>query len=153
VASTYTVPNAAVALSASATKSLVLVTPATVDFVLTEISVSFDSATAAQGCQIDLYRVVTIGSAAGTTTTPAKSSNPDGAAATSTAKTNLTTEPTSVTVIKSWFLSPACGCLVLQHPLGREPSGSKTSGLALGLRVTTPSGVTPNALAYMEFEE
>ncbi|MCW2900923.1 MAG: hypothetical protein JWO67_3188 [Streptosporangiaceae bacterium] len=152
--STYTIPNIAVSLTASATKTLILITPISVDFVISELCVSMDTGAASTSPEVDLYRVTTIGTPAGTSTTPAKSSGPDSAAAPQTgtnALTNLTAEPTAVTVIKPWFV-PQSGLLLIQFPLGRETVGSLTGGAALGLRVITPAGVTPKALAYFEIE-
>lgn len=151
--STYTVQSGSVALSASATKSLWLLNPATVDFCLTELSISFDPAAASVAPRVDLYRVTTIGSPTGTTAVFVKVNNPDGAAAVSTGLTALTAEPTTVEIIKSWFVQPAGGLFVLQHPLGREPVGAKTNGNRIGLRVVTPASVTPNAIGYAEIEE
>lgn len=149
--STYTVtPAAAVALSASTTQSLIIVTPGTVDFVLTELSVSMNTPTAAISPQVELYRVAS-GTPVGTTTTPAKINGPDSYNAPFTALTAITTEPTTVTRLKPWFV-PQNGLLLLQHPLGREPVGSITGGAALGIRVITPASVSPNCLAYLELE-
>jgi hypothetical protein len=151
--STFTLPNVAVTLTASATKTLLLYNPATIDAVLSELCVSFDTPIAATGIQIDLYRVVTLGSAAGTTGVLVPSSNPDSTTIPNSTGnlTNLTTEPTTVAVIKSWYIQQS-GLLLLQAPLGRETLASKTGGAAVGLRAITPAGVTPKALAYFEME-
>lgn len=150
--STYVVSCASTALSASTTLSLVLINPATISYKITELSVSFDGAAAAAAVEVQLYRTVTIGSAAGSGTTPIKVGNPGSTTAQSTALTVLTTEPTTVEVLRRWFVSPASGLLLLQHPLGREP-GAAGTGQEIGLRVITPAGVTPHAVGYLEFEE
>jgi hypothetical protein len=153
VHSTYTVQTGSVALSASATKSLWLIAPATVDFVLTEFGISFDASTASTAIRVDLYRTTTLGSPAGTTGTLVPSNNPDGHAALSTALTALSAEPTTVQIIKSWFVQPTGGLLVMQHPLGREPAATVTNAGRLGLRAVTPAAVSPNCVAYAEWEE
>lgn len=149
---TYSVTMAKTALTAAATKSLVLINPVTNPIRLTELSVSFDGSAAAQGIQVDLYRVATLGSPAGTSTTAAKLTDDNAPAATTTALTALTAEPTTVTVLRSWMVSPFGGLLVLQEVLDREP-GAITAGARLGLRYTTATGVSPNAVAYMAFVE
>lgn len=153
VHSTYTVQTGSVALSASATKSMWLVAPATVDFVVTEFSISFDSSAASTAVRVDLYRTTTLGSPAGTTGVLVPSNNPDGHAALSTALTALSAEPTTVQIIKSWFIQPCGGTYTLQHPLGREPAAAVTNAGRIGLRAVTPTGVTPNCVSYCEFEE
>jgi hypothetical protein len=150
--SSYVVSCASTALSASATQSLILINPATIAYKITELSVSFDSAAAATAVEVQLYRTTAVGSPAGTSTTPIKVTNPGATAAQSTALTALTTEPTTVEILRRWFVSPASGLLLLQHPLGREP-GAAGAGQEIGLRAITPSGVTPHVAAYLEFEE
>lgn len=150
---TYVVSCASTALTASNTQSLVLINPATIAFKVTEMSVSFDGAAAATAAEVQLYRTVTLGTPAGSgPTSGTKSSNPGATTAQSTALTALTTEPTSVEILRRWFVSPASGLLLLQFPLGREPAAAGT-GSQIGMRVITPSGVTPHAVGYLEFEE
>ena len=147
----FSVPTGKVTLSGGSTKSLILLTPGTPELRLTEISISLDNASAAQAVEFDLYRVVTVGSATGTSTTPLKLDPASGAAA-ATSYTVLTTEPTTVSVLDSWYLQPLGGLLVLQYPLGREPIG-QTGGSALGIRYVTPSSVTPDCVCTFWFEE
>lgn len=149
---TYTVQTGSVALAAAATQSLWLIAPASADYVLTEISVSFDTPNAATGIRVDLYRTTTLGTPAGTTGVLVPSNNADGRAALSTALTALSAEPTAVQIIKSWFV-PQSGLLVLQQPLGREPNGAFTNAGRLGLRCVTPAAVSPHAVSYAEIEE
>lgn len=148
----YVVSNASLALTASTTQSLVLINPAVVDIVINEIGVSFDSASAATAIEVDLYRTTNSAGAAGSSATPIRGTRPGGTAAQSTALTNLSAEPTAVEVLRKWFVSPASGMLVLQFPLGKEPTGLG-AGQEIGLRVITPAGVTPHALAYIDFSE
>lgn len=151
-APTYVIQTGSVALSGNATKSLILINPATVGFRITELGISFDQSSSATAVRVDLYRVVTIGSAAGGTATIVKANSPSDAAAQSTGLTALTTEPTTVEILRSWFIQQFGGLLVLPFPLGREPAAAGT-GQRLGLRAITPASVTPNTVAYLEFEE
>ncbi|MER8030726.1 hypothetical protein ABTZ78_17405 [Streptomyces bauhiniae] len=148
----YTATTAKVTLTASATKSLILLAPGTPGLRLTELGVSFDGSTAAQGVQVDLYRVATLGSPTGTNTTPAKLTDENAPAASASALTALTAEPTAVTVLRSWMVAPFGGLLALQEVLDREV-GAASSGARLGLRYTTAAGVTPGCVAYLGFTE
>lgn len=151
-ASTYVVPSGSVALSASATKSLWLINPATPGFRLTEVAVSFDASTASVAPRVELYRITTIGPATGTNTPPIRVNAPLEIASQSTAQTVITSEPTAVEVLRQWFIQPGGGLVVLQYPLGREPAAAG-GGQRIGLRVITPAAVTPNVCSYGEFEE
>jgi|SRR5580700_1806507 hypothetical protein len=147
----FSVTTGKLTLTAAATKSLWLLNPVTNKFRLTYLNVSLDASAAAAAVQIDIYRVVTIGSAAGT----AGSENPldpSSQAATTTSLTALSTEPTTVTVLDSWYVQPLGGLLVIQNPLGREYVAA-AAGARIGLRYTTAAGVTPDCLATVYFEE
>lgn len=149
----YSVKTGSVALTAAATKSLWLVNPATDFFLATEIGISFDASAASAAIGVELYRVTTIGSAAGASYTPVKVNRQgDSAAATTTALTALTTEPTAVEILAEWFLQPFGGVMVLQYPLGREPLAA-AAGNRIGLRYITPAAVAPNARSYLWFDE
>jgi hypothetical protein len=152
-APTYVVNCAPVALTASTTKSLWLLNPAVVSFRLTEVGVTFDGSSAATAIRVDLYRTTTVGSATGTTFTVVKSNSPLDVAPQTTAQTIITTEPTAVELLRSWYLSPANGLMVLQFPLGREPSVANSGSQRLGLRCVVPASVSPNAVSYVEWEE
>lgn len=148
----YSVQTGSVALSASATKSLWLLNPATDGFIPIEIGVSFDSSTATTAVRVDLYRTTTLGSPAGTTATIVKVPDPNLAAATTTGLTALSAEPTAVEILCSWFIQPAGGTFVEQWPMGRE-LGAAAAGARIGLRAVTPSAVTPNCVSYVWFQE
>ncbi len=149
----FTVTTGKITLTASATKSLILLDPVTNEAVLSQISISLDGSAAATGVQIDLYRATTYGSPAGTTGMGNKL-DPITQAATTTALTALTTEPTTVAVLDSWMVQPFGGLLVVQFPLGREPKmQAATANTALGIRYTTASGVTPDCVATLYFVE
>ena len=132
----YTV-NANGALVANTTKSMILLNPVA-KLLITHLDVSFDESAAAKGVRVDLYRVTTLGSAAGTSQTPKKFYEPDGASAVTTL-VNLTTEPTAVDVIQSWYVQPFGGLLPLDAVLDHEV-GAAAGGARLGLRWVNPSG-------------
>ena len=155
MARTYTVNSGAVALSASATKSLILLNP-TVTYILTELGISFDAAAAVAAVTVDLYRTTTLGSPAGTTATYVKeNTQADSASSNATASSlvALSAEPTAVEILRSWYMQPFGGLVILQCPLGREPQMSGTSTQRVGIRVTTPTGVSPNAKSWFGVEE
>jgi hypothetical protein len=138
-----------VALAGAATKSLILLNPGSREITLTEFAVSFDGSSAAASVGLEIYRVTTVGSPAGTTGT-AVSTFEGLPAALSTGLTALTTEPTTVAVLKEWYLTPFGGTLHIQSPLGREVINTTSR---LGLRYVSPTGVSPNARAFFEWEE
>jgi hypothetical protein len=115
-----------------------------------EIDVSFNgiSSTAAP-IQVDLFVFTADGT--GTTGTVQKYGAAGGEtliAALSAFKYNYTAEPTSKTVLQSWYVHPQTG-MVLQFPLGRE-FVMGVSAFA-GLQVT--AGASVNCLANVVFEE
>lgn len=149
----YSTRTGSVALTAASTKSLWLLNPVTDFFVIAEISVALDASAAAAGVGIELYRVTTLGSPAGTTATFTKVNNiADAATPTTTGLVNLTTEPTAVEVLADWFLQPFGGLLDIQYPLMREAKAA-AAGARLGLRYTTAAGVSPNCRAYVWYDE
>lgn len=150
--SIYGIASGVVALSASATKSIWIANPVTDGFVARQISISFDAATPVVAPKVDLYRVVTLGSAAGSTATIVKINDPNSATASTTGLVVITTEPTTVEILETYYLQPAGGLYTLQYPLGSEP-GAVAAGQRIGIRVTTATGVTPNCLSYLQFQE
>ena len=146
----FSVTTGKLTLTTGATKSLILLNPVTNRFVITQISVSMDATAAAAGVQFDLYRVNSLGSPAGTAGVE-NVLDPATQAATTTGLTALSTEPTTVFVLDSWYLQPLGGLLVVQYPLGREPVGA-AAGSRVGLRYTT-AAETPDCVATIWFEE
>jgi hypothetical protein len=155
MAAKFVVTTAPAALTTAATKSLWLLDPVTNKITIFEMDVSMDAVTPLQAVRFDLYRATSLGTPAGTSTTPALIDPGDDQASTTTTLTNLTTEPTTATVLCSWYVQPCGGLLPLQLPLGREvtvPAGATTTG-RIGLRYTTVTGVTPNCVANVWFDE
>lgn len=149
MAERYVVHELARALSASATKTLVqLVTGSTRRARIIELGISFDGITAATPVKCDLLLQTSAGTMSAFTPVTELS---DGPAAIATAQVNATAEPTAGSIMRSWYVTPFSGLFVVQFPLGREP----TLGVSarIGLRAITATGVTPNASAYVVFEE
>lgn len=149
MAARYSMRTGSVATTAAATKSLWLLNPVTSALAVVQLGVTFDASTAAQAIGIELYRTTTLGSPAGSAGTVVKF-DPTSQSADATGLTALTTEPTAVEVLAEWFVSNTAG-LDLQFPLGREPLAA-AAGARLGLRYTTPTGVSPNARSYVIWE-
>lgn len=147
----YTVPTGKITLTEAVTKSLILVNPATVSIKLRQIDISLGASAVSEEIQFDLYRVTELGSAAGTATTPQLADERDGAA-TSSALTALTTEPTKVNVLASYLVQPLGGLFTLPFPFGGEVA-SKLAGARIGLRYTAPASVKPSCAAQLWFEE
>lgn len=149
----YGTRTGSVALTASSTKSLWLLNPVSDLFMIAQFGISFDASAASAGVGIELYRVTTIGTPAGTTATVTKINRvSDTGTATTTGLTALTTEPTAVEVLADWFVQPFGGLFDVQYPLQREPIAA-AAGQRLGLRYVTPAAVTPNCRAYVWFDE
>lgn len=150
---TYGTRTGSVALTASSTKSLWLINPATDQFVIAQMGISFNASASSATVGIELYRTTTLGTPAGTTAVWTKIQPvADAAAPTSTGLTALTTEPTAVEVLADWEIQPFGGVLDLQYPLQREPTAA-AAGQRIGLRYVTPAGVTPNVRAYVWINE
>jgi hypothetical protein len=117
------------------------------------MGISFDGTTTQAAFRVELYRVTTLGSPAGTSFTPRKMA-PGSNAAQWTALTALTTEPTATEALRHWYITPQSGLVILQFPLGREFM-AEGGQARIGLKVISPaSGVTTvNAIGYLEHEE
>lgn len=146
----FSVPTGKVTLSSASTKSLILLAP-TPKCTLRKITISLDGSAAAAAVEFDLYRVVTLGSPTGTSTTPLLA-DPSTQAAGSSALTALTAEPTTVSVLDAEYVQPLGGLLADWQPFGAEVIAA-ASGSRVGLRYVTASGVTPDCLATFWFEE
>jgi len=149
----YVVANAgAQAIAAATAETMVMVINSTNGLIrITEIGVSFDGITAdAIPVTVDLCSSTQAG--AGTPTSSPTPTQIYGAAraALSTGGEDYTAEPTTLTVLKSWYIRADGGLFILQSPLGREIEQSTTVD-GLCIRATAPAIV--NGLAYIEFEE
>ena len=149
----YGTRSALTALSASSTKSLWLLNPATDFFKIIEFSVSFNASASSATVGIELYRTTTVGSPTGTTAVFTKIDRVgDAASPTTTGLTVLTAEPTAVEILADWEIQPFGGVLDIQYPLGREPLGA-AAGQRMGIRCVTPASTTPSVRSYVWIDE
>jgi hypothetical protein len=131
---------------------------AVTDGVLYLADCTFDSASLGAGVKIELFRAtggIPTNFAVGTSAAPwgINKETSDAQAASSMASawgsqgsSPVTATPTGLVVFRSWYVSPASGFLT-QWSLNREvymPAGTTDW---IGLRISTPSGVSPN-VAY-----
>lgn len=145
--STYSVACGKVstgALGSAAAKSLILLNPVTDAFRICEIWLSCGANAAQTDIAAELYRVTTVGSAAGTTGT-VRADDPAQAAATTTALTALTTEPTTVTTLREMYFPVNQGLVIIPFPLGREPIAA-AAGSRVGLRIVNDEGSSMTAV-------
>lgn len=146
----------ACALAAATAKTAVMVIAgATTAPSITQVAVSFDGVTAS-AVPVLVEMVTSTQGAAGTTTaqTPIQKRGWPASASISTAGQTYTAEPTTLTVVDKWLLSPNGGIVILQFPMGREPTGIITAaaaGKGYGIRLTAPAIV--NVHVSVEFEE
>lgn len=147
--------SSAVALSAATAKTVMnLIAGANQQAIITEFSISFDGVTAsAVPVLVELCQSTQAGAGTpGSTPTPTVIRGLGTASATTGVA--YSAEPTALTVIKQWLVTPNGGLLVIQSPLGRETitnlSGSATVK-AIAIRCNAPAAV--NVRGYMEFEE
>lgn len=143
----------AVTLVASTAKSLWLLNPVTDFFVVAQVGVSFKVSAASDTTLVELYRVTTLGTPAGTTAVFTKINRvADAAAPTTTGLTSLTTEPTAVEVLADWEIQPFGGLLDIQYPLQRELLAASAGG-RIGLRCTAAAATTPSVRSYVWVDE
>lgn len=158
---TVSTGTTATALVAATGKTLIYVNSGATDQpILVELGVSFDGITSsAVPVLVELcFGTKASNSSPGTGSTTATFLQVRGWPAQTPASAggvNCSTEPTVLTPIKQWLVTPNAGLLVVQFPLGRETtgvaSGTAVSGNQFALRATAPAGV--NARAYFEIEE
>lgn len=152
--------GSAIALTAATAKTIMyLIAGSNNQPAMTETCISFDGVTSSavpvlvEFCMGTAATNSTPGTGSTTFTPvqlrgwPAQSSAHSGANA-------CTSEPTVLTVIKPYLITPYGGVLFVQSPMGREPTGivtASTMAKMLAWRCTAPAGV--NTRGYMEFEE
>ena len=150
MAEVYSVTTATLAVSASATKCwCAVISSSTQTARLVQAAMSFDGSVPATGWAIEFVRYTTDGT--GTAYTPLKyNGEAQNRVAMLTAKVNYTADPTTPTVVESYFVSNTGGQF-WQMPLGRELYVPVST--IFGMRLVTPSGAAGNARATMIFEE
>jgi len=147
--------SAAVALSAATAKTaLMVITPSSFGIDLKKFKVSFDGVTSsAVPVLVELVTSTNATNSTPGTNNTTESSNIVqlyGRSITTgfTAFSASTSEPTVLTVIERFMLTPVGGTIFYDFPLGDTPDGAVSAGM--GLRLTAPA--TVNARASMTFE-
>lgn len=143
------------ALTAASTKTMVeIIGATTVKARLVEFGISFDGTSSVQEPVLINLKQITATSTNAVAATAMKwdRSSPSAQCG---VKVFHTAEPTKTsTPLASWEVHPQGGSLVVQYPLGREPIISDGStGQGLCLEYVTASGVNPNCVAYVVWEE
>jgi hypothetical protein len=146
------VTGGAVALSAATAKSVLGVKAPTGNGVdLKKFKVGFDGVTAsAVPVLVELCYATFASNSPGTNSSSVTPSQIYGRAITvgATAAKTWTTEPTVLTAIQEWLLTPNGGVAFYDFPLGDTPDSAVSEGFVL--RCTAPAAV--NVRASMEFE-
>lgn len=156
VVSGGTATGGAIALAAATAKTVLMIIAATANQpAWVEAQVSFDGVTAT-AVPVLCEWVSSTQAGAGTTTafTPKQIRGWPAQGSQTTAAYNYTAEPTVLEVFKKRFLTPNGGLLVIQQPMGREPTGVVTASTqfkGMGIRLTAPAIV--NCHVDAEFEE
>lgn len=149
---TYAAQTGSVAVVASTTRTLWQLDPVTNPISLIEWGISFDQASASTAVRIDLVTQTTAGTASSLTVN--KWMDQAAPSATTTALQTYTVEPTLGVILASYFIQPFGGALVIQYPLMREPgTAAASTSNRVGLRYVSPSGVTPNVVSYVVWDE
>lgn len=152
--------SAAQALAAATAETLLYVLAGTANQPsLAELCVGFDGVTAsAVPALVELcYGTAATNSTPGTGSTsftPLQGRGWPAQTSQSTAANNVSSEPTVLVSHRQWLVTPNGGLLIVQFPLGREPTGNvtaSTTGKMLAVRATAPAIV--NARGYVEYDE
>lgn len=142
----------AVALSAATTKTILGVNaPAQFGVDLKKIRIGFDGVTAsAAPVVVELCYSTFATNAPGTASTSTTIDQIYGRTITAgfTGAKNWTTEPTVLTVIDEWLLTPVGGLVIFDFPLGDTPDSGVSNGFAL--RCTAPASVNARAAFWFE---
>lgn len=146
------VTGGAVALSAATAKSVLGVKSASgFGIDLKKFKVGFDGVTAsAVPVLVELCYCTFGANSPGTNSTSVTPAQIYGRSITvgATAAKTWTTEPTTITVIQEWLLTPNGGLVFYDFPLGDTPDSAVSEGFVI--RCTAPAAV--NVRASMEFE-
>lgn len=99
---------------------------------------------------VDLLFQTTDGTATGATEVAL---NPDEPAALITGFHSFSAEPTAGNIIESYEIHPQGGLIIREYPPGREPMITNATTSRIAVRATTATGVTANAVAWIQWEE
>lgn len=143
----YVITTGATALVAATAKTMIEVTTnANVPCEWIGVDIMFDGVTAtAIPVRVDFCTYAATGT--GTTYTPKRAGQAVGTAQ-STSKINDSAEPTTPTILFSWYVPPTSG-MWYQFPLGRELFHNVST--IQGIRLTAPAVV--NAIVNLTIEE
>lgn len=152
--------GSAIALAAAAAKTCIYINAGSnVDTCLSELCLGFDGVTSSA---IPALVELTFGTKASLSTpgtsstsfTPLQNRGWAVKSPAAAAANTCTSEPTVQTSHRQWLVSPNGGLLIVQFPLGKEPTGhniASTSGLQIAIRATAPAIV--NVRGYTEHDE
>lgn len=141
--------GAAVALSAATAKTILSVTaPAQFGVDLKKLRVGFDGVTASAVPVVVELCYSTFATAGTTTAGTVRQAYGRTITAGFTTAYNYTAEPTVLTVLDRWTLTPNGGLVVYDFPLGDTPDSAVSEGFAL--RLTAPAAVNANATLWFE---
>jgi len=148
----YTIVNTPSSLTAGLGKSIVgVVMGANAPLRLVEMGVSFNGiAAAAVPAVVELCSSTQVGVGTSTNAPPVQVRG-QARNVQSTGSINYSGEPSTLTILKSWYVPVFNGTFAIQFPLGREIDTLTTTRPALFLRVTAPAAVS--VLGYFEIEE
>jgi len=142
----------AVLVAAATAESVIGVSaPAQFGVDLKKLRLAFDGVTAsAVPALVELCYATFATNAPGTASTSVTVRQTYGRAITAgfTAAKNWTTEPTVLTAIDEWLLTPAGGLVIYDFPLGDTPDSDVSDGFVL--RVTAPAAVNLRATLHFE---
>ena len=142
------------AMTTGAKTVLMAIAPAGHGLSVAELALSFDGVTSsAVPATVDI--VTSTQATAGTSGVTPTITQIRGRATGGSAPTggsNYTAEPTTLVIIKRFYVPQYNGLLIIQYPLGREYESDSSGGTikALGIRANVSANV--NAIAYMEVE-
>lgn len=151
----YVTKNLAFAATAGAKTALNTIAPAGHGLSLVELGVTFDGVTAsAVPAVVELCSSTQAGAgtSAGSTPTVLQARGRSTGGSAPTAGHNFTVEPTTLTVLRQWYVSPNNGMLIYPVPLGREIEIDSSGGTAKALAIRVNVTANVNVLAYMEVE-
>ena len=144
--------QADVALAAATAKSVIGVSaPATFGIDLTKYRIGFTGTTAgAVPGLVELCAATFATNAPGTNSTSATVQQDYGRPITAgfTAAYNWTTEPTVLTVLESWPVTPTGGLVIYDYPLGTSPDNAVSTGFVI--RCTFAAIVNLRATLHFE---
>lgn len=145
----YKIVADGVALVAATAKTAVMViAPATRRVKLKGISLGFRGVTSTDvPVKVEIVRSTQATAGVNTAQTPVAVDSADPAALAAGAK-NYTTEPTVLTAIEGFSVTPTGGTVILQIPLGDEPNAPVSNGL--GVRLTAPQAQTVDITLHYE---